>query len=184
MKLDARSTLAQVAVAVGDALRRHKIHAVLTGGACASLYTSGAGISDDVDFVLSGHVTRERLDEAMTAAGFKRRKEHYVHPGVPFYVDFPRGPLAVGSDLGVRPVRRHDRHGETLTLSATDACRDRLAAFYHWNDRQSCAVAVRIALENVVGLARIRRWSTEERATDKFEEFRRQLEKARQRRRR
>jgi len=39
VRIGARSSLAGVAVAVRDALRRHGIQAVLTGGACASLLT-------------------------------------------------------------------------------------------------------------------------------------------------
>jgi hypothetical protein len=31
-----------MAIVVGDALRRHGVRAILTGGACASLHTAGA----------------------------------------------------------------------------------------------------------------------------------------------
>ena len=48
-----------MAVAVGDALRRAGIRGVLTGGACASLYTAGAHQSVDVDIVLAGTPTVE-----------------------------------------------------------------------------------------------------------------------------
>src|SRR3972149_2068169 len=41
VKIAARASLADVALQVGDALRRHGIRAVLTGGACASLHTGG-----------------------------------------------------------------------------------------------------------------------------------------------
>ena len=54
------------------------------------------------------------------------------------------------------------RGARTLALSATDACRDRLAAYYHWTDRQSLAVAVSIARLNRVSLAKIRAWSRSE----------------------
>ena len=49
MRLTARSSLADVAVIVGDALRRAQIHAVLTGGACAYLYSGGVRLSRDAD---------------------------------------------------------------------------------------------------------------------------------------
>lgn len=41
MKLDEKSTVSAVAVAVGSTLLERGIHAVLTGGACVSLYTGG-----------------------------------------------------------------------------------------------------------------------------------------------
>jgi hypothetical protein len=41
-KLTARSSLKQVAAVVADALDKHGIRAILTGGACASIYTRGS----------------------------------------------------------------------------------------------------------------------------------------------
>ena len=68
-----------MAVAVGDTLRRHGIRAVLTGGACASVYTDGAYSSVDVDFVLLGSTTQAALDAALASVGFSgaelRRKQ-------------------------------------------------------------------------------------------------------------
>jgi hypothetical protein len=68
-----------------------------------------------------------------------------------------------------------------LTLSPTDSCRDRLAAFFHWNDRQSLAVAVAIALRQDVDLRAIRRWSTSEQSLPRFDEFVGELERRRRR---
>ena len=55
MSITARSGLGSVAIEVGDALRRHGIRAVLTGGACACLRSGGAYDSVDIDFILLGH---------------------------------------------------------------------------------------------------------------------------------
>ena len=90
-------------------------------------------------------------------------------------MEFPRGPLAIGEDLDVQPIRLKLPGGYTLALSATDACRDRLAAFYHWSDRQSLQAAVAIALRQRVDLATIQRWSKAEGALAKFDEFRKAL---------
>ena len=58
-----------------------------------------------------------------------------------------------------------------LALSPTDACRDRLAAFYHWDDRQSLTTAVAIARRHRVNQRTIRAWSAKEAALDKYAEF-------------
>jgi hypothetical protein len=158
-------------VAVGDALRRAGIRAVLTGGACANLYTRGAHISLDADFVLVEPCTTDDLDRALSDLGFERRQDRYVHGRVPFVVEFPRGPLGIGEDFRIRPVWLRRRGARTLALSATDACRDRLAAFYHWADRQSLAVAVRIASRNRVSLAKIRTWSRSEGHLESYRVF-------------
>ena len=116
---------------MGATLHRHGINAVLTGGACAALYTRGAYQSVDMDFVLAGSTTQAHLDAALASIGFVRAGDRYVHDHLRFYVEFPRGPLAIGADYRVHTVERRTRYGRLLMLSATDSCRDRLAAFYH-----------------------------------------------------
>jgi hypothetical protein len=170
-----KTTLRGVALAVGRALAGQGIRAVLTGGACASLHAAGRFLSDDLDFVLSGRVAVADLDRAMGSVGFVREVNRYVHPRSDFWVEFPRGPLAVGADLDVTTIEWKGRGGSTVALSATDSCRDRLAAYFHWNDRQSLEVAVEIARRNDVDLDRISRWSEGEGHSARFDEFQRQL---------
>jgi hypothetical protein len=67
-------------------------------------------------------------------------------------------------------------------LSATDSCRDRLAAFYHWRDRESLRVAVWIALAQRLDMERIRRWSAGEGFLPQFEEFLAEVRRVRSRR--
>jgi hypothetical protein len=171
LTLDRSSSLAEVAITVGDALRRHAIRAVLTGGACASLYTDGRHASVDADFVLVSEVPLEDLDAAMATVGFRRDRDSYVHPTIDFYVEFVPGPLAIGRDQAIRPTTRRLGSASTLALSPTDSCRDRLAAFYHWKDRQSLDVAVQIALDNRLGWGVLKRWSRAEGFEDAYEEF-------------
>jgi hypothetical protein len=155
------------------------VDAVLTGGACASLHTGGRYTSMDVDFVMLGTPAQAAVDRAMASVGFKRRGDRYVHPKVSFYVEFPKGPLGIGTDLNIRPRRYRTARGEMKALSPTDSCRDRLAAFYHWSDRQSLKVAVDVARSNVIDLRIIRRWSREEGKMDAYGEFLHELRSAR-----
>ena len=164
-----------MALAVGRALAGQGIQAILTGGACASIHAAGRYLSKDLDFVLTGRVALADLDRAMALVGFAREANRYVHPTSDFWVEFPRGPLAVGADLDVEVIEWRDRAGSTLALSPTDSCRDRLAAYFHWNDRQSFEVAVAIASRHRVDLERIRRWSRSDGHAARFEEFRHEL---------
>jgi hypothetical protein len=132
-----------------------------------------------MDFILASDVARAELDAAMRSVGFRRDGDRYVHARAPFFVEFPRGPLAIGDDHAIRPVARRTRGGHALMLSPTDSCRDRLAAFYHWNDRQSLAVAVEIARARRVSLGTIRDWSAREGFPARFEEFAAALRRAR-----
>jgi len=175
VKLTAASTLSEVAIAVGAQLRRHGITAVLTGGACVSVYTDGSYVSKDADFVLQGRVQQTALDGALAALGFARKGDRYVHPEVEFYLEFPPGPLAIGSDLAIQPAEVSIADEVALALSATDSCRDRLAAFYHWRDRQSLRLAVAVARHQAVDLDVIQKWSRSEGSLDEYEEFLKEL---------
>ena len=165
MRVNARSTLEQVALVVADALRERGIRAVLTGGACATIY----------DLILESSPTQRSLDEGMAKAGFARNGDTYEHPGTSFFVEFPRGPLAIGRDTSIQPVERRVAGTTLLILSPTDSCRDRLAAFFHWKDRQALGAAVAIATRHTLDLESIRAWSRREGAEGAFEEFLRKL---------
>jgi hypothetical protein len=180
--ITARSSLATVAATVGRALARARIRAVLTGGACATIYSDGAYTSHDLDFVLQSRVTQSALDDALATAGFNRVGDRYEHPRSPFWLEFPPGPLGIGGDADVRPVRIRLGATTLLALSPTDSCRDRLAAFYHWNDRQSLAAAIAIARRRRVNLNLVKAWSDREGATKLHGDFRRALALARARR--
>ena len=154
---------------VAAALRSAGIDAVLTGGACAAIYSAGAVVSHDLDFIVREGGTRASVDAALATLGFRRVADRYVHPATAFFVEFPRGPLSIGDDTNIRPVPLRVADMTIAALSATDSCRDRLAAFYHWSDRQSLQAA--IAKHRVA----IRRWSRHEGAMEKFVEFREAL---------
>jgi hypothetical protein len=184
VKVSCRSSLRQVAAAVAGALHGAGIRAVLTGGACATIYSEGAYQSEDLDLILLSSTTQKALDQAMAKLGFARRRDSYEHPDSSFFVEFPRGPLSIGSDLSVKPAEMVISGVRVVLLSATDSCRDRLAAFYHWKDRQSLQAAVAIAARRAVDLDQIRSWSEIEGASPNFEEFLLELRAARAPRRR
>ena len=136
MKLTGRSGIGAVAVEVANVLSSAGIEAVLTGSTCASIHTGGRFQSADLDFILQSGVHQAPLDAAMATAGFQRQGDRYVHSRARFYVEFPRGPLAIGSDHEIQPVETRIRGHVVHSLSPTDSCRDRLAAFLFWRDRQ------------------------------------------------
>jgi hypothetical protein len=171
VKLGRKSSLIAVTVHVARALADAGIRAVLTGGACANLHTGGRTRSFDLDFVLQGSVPPRKLDEAMAAAGFTRKGNQYHHPSVRFVVEFPPGPLGIGADCRLRPGQHNNPRASVRARYPMDSCRDRLAGFYHWNDRQSLKAAVAIARRHHLGLRVIQRWSARVGFLPAFEEF-------------
>jgi len=171
VKLTARSTLAETASVVGAAMRAAGIRGVLTGGGCASVQSGGIYTSRDLDFVLDGPTDQRALDAALATVGYVRQDDRYLHPHCRFWLEFPPGPLGIGSDIAIEPAVITVEGRRILALSPTDACRDRLAAFYHWDDRQSLETAIAIAKRHRVNQARIRAWSAREGAAGKYAEF-------------
>jgi hypothetical protein len=62
-----------------------------------------------------------------------------------------------------------------MGLSFPDSCRDRLASFYFWGDRQALEFAIVIARTHHVDFRAIRRWSENEGALQQYQEFRREM---------
>lgn len=56
-------------------------------------------------------------------------------------------------------------------LSATDCVKDRLAAYYHWNDPQSLEQALLVAKRQKIDLREVKRWSKVEGHSEKYNEF-------------
>jgi hypothetical protein len=175
--ITASSTLQDVALTVSAVLNKHQIRAVLTGGACVSIYTNGFYVSKDADFVIQSALPglQRRVDEVLASLGFVRDGDRHVHDLTPFFVEFPPGPLSIGSDLQIKPVEVQVGDATALLLSPTDSCRDRLASFYFWGDRQALDLAVAIALRHQVNSRVIRRWSKDEGELQKYAEFRREV---------
>jgi hypothetical protein len=101
----------------------------------------------------------------MGAAGFKRRDAQYFHLESDFFIEFPRGPLAIGQDLDIVPARLEVGRTRVTALSATDSCRDRLA------------------LRHRIDLKLVRAWSEGESSLDEFAVFEAELRRAKLRKR-
>ena len=167
--------LTDLAAIICDACRKNGIDVVLSGGACVSIYTKNTYESFDLDFVLLSHVRRKIIRPVLEALGFREDGRHYRHPDTPYIVEFLSPPLSVGGEP-VREIHKIRRGKMTLKLlSPTDCVKDRLAAFYHWNDRPSLDQAILVCGNAKVDLREVRRWSTNEGMRDKFELFKEAL---------
>ncbi len=170
-----KSTLAEVAFIVCTALNRVQLTAVLTGGSAATYYAPDAYQSRDLDFVITVHAPGGGA--ALASLGFTEVGQVYRHPATHFTVDFPRGPLAVGSEpiTSWRTARR--RKGLLHVLTPTDSCRDRLASYLFWNDFSGLeqALAVARAHRSEVDLATVGAWCSREGQGPKFELFKSRL---------
>ena len=184
MKAVEKMSLGELAAFVCDHLRRHGITAMLSGGACVSIYTDNRYQSSDLDFVETATAGGKRIKQALAEIGFVEKDRYFVHPDTEFFVDFPAGPPAVGSE----PVREIQEitfsTGRLALLSPTDCVKDRLAAYYYWNDRQCLDQALLVAEMKEIDLREIQRWSGVENKSIEFQSIREAFVKAARKRKR
>jgi hypothetical protein len=165
----------ELAATVCEALRREGITVTLTGGACVAIWSNGKYASHDLDFIEEGPVPRRKLTQVLAALGFNPAGRHFVHADTPLFIEFPAGPLMVGNQRVERVSERDTPVGKVRLLSPTDCIKDRLAAFFHWNDRQALEQAVLVATAQGFNLSDVRRWSQSEGFEAKFGLFRQLL---------
>lgn len=175
MKPIAQMTSAELAAFIESCLRERGIDLVLSGGACVSIYSDGKYVSMDLDLVNTAFAKKREIREAMHAIGFRDEGRHFTHPETDLFVEFPAGPLAVGEEP-VKEVNEIRLHTGTLRIiSPTDCVKDRLAAYYHWNDAQCLEQADFVAHAKEIDLDEVERWSEAEGKLDEFRQIRYRL---------
>lgn len=168
MKPIQEMTIGELAAFVCSHLKTHGIAVVLSGGACVAIYSQNKYVSLDLDFIEFGSVKRKRLRSILQELGFYEENRYFKHPETDFFIEFPAGPLAVGNEPVKEIVTLTFSTGLLRIISPTDCVKDRLAAYYHWQDRQSLAQALLVANENQIDLKEIERWSQKEGMAERF----------------
>lgn len=169
--------LKETAAAIAAALSPDGHDPLLSGRACAAIYSGGAIKADVLEFVIREFAVEE-IDRAMRTLGFRPREARtYASATSPFEVILAPAPLTVGDDVvgDARVVKVGT--GSFKMLTPTDCVRHRLSMFYRWSDREALREAVAVARRQKVDLEQIRRWSEWEWASDRYREFTNALEK-------
>jgi len=171
MKQIKNMSQAELAAYVQDSLEEEGIKVVLSGGSAVSFYSSDKYVSKDLDLINASFSKRSRIKYVMEKIGFKEKGRYFINPKTQFFVEFPDGPLSIG-DEPVKEVSEFELATGTLrVVSPTDCVKDRLCAFYFWNDQQGLAQAVLVAESQKVDLKEIKRWSKAEGKEKEYEFF-------------
>lgn len=175
MKKIQNMSQAELAAFIQEALQKEGITVVLSGGSAASFYSSNKYVSKDLDLINAGFARRSRINSVMEKIGFKEKGRFFITPETQFFVEFPDGPLSVGEEP-VKEISEYELSTGTLrVVSPTDCVKDRLCAFYFWNDRQGLAQAILVAKSQNVDLKEIKRWSKAEGKEQEYELFKEKL---------
>lgn len=161
-------TYQEIAALVCSHLDNNGFRCVLSGGGCVSIYTYNKYQSNDLDFIELYSKGHHNFKEIMSEIGFELENGYFKSDEYKFIVEFPKGPLSIGSE----PVHTYNtlefNTGKLFLLSVTDCIKDRLAAYYFWNDNQSLIQAQLVAQKYKFDLKEVERWSKSE---GKFEEY-------------
>jgi hypothetical protein len=163
---------ADVAALVCSTLDKAGIDATIVGGTCVSIYSDGKYVSGDIDIVSFSGISE--IGTVLKKIGFRlqsRKGRIFEKKGCEFFLDFVAPPLAVGNE----PVKKTNiiktPRGIIKLLTATDCVKDRLAAFFYYNDPQSLDQAIMVAKSNKIDIANIRKWAYNEGQQEKAEIF-------------
>ncbi len=169
-------SIKDLAAIVSNQLIKRDIDAVLVGGACISIYTEDKYVSYDLDFVSYGSL--KEISKALSEIGFKKKSSrHFVRKDCPFFIEFVAPPLAIGNEPVDKTKKIKTEQGSVILLTPADSVKDRLAAFYHWNDFQALEQAVMVAKARKLNLSEVRRWSEKEGFLEKYKVFIREIKK-------
>lgn len=166
----------ELAAHIQNFLQREGIDVVLSGGSAVSFYSGNKYVSKDLDLINARFAKRSKIIAVMRGLGFKEQGRYFISRETEFFVEFPDGPLSVG-EQPVKEVSEFELATGTLRIvSATDSVKDRLCAFYFWNDQQGLAQAVLVAKSQKVDLREIKRWSKTEGKEQEFELFKKKFD--------
>jgi len=177
MKSIKTMSMEELAAYVCNELEKDGIKTVLSGGSCVEIYSKGKYTSDDIDLINRFNGGHTQIKNVMLKLGFKEHNRYFVHADTHLFIEFPRGPLGVG-DAPVNEIASKEKDtGILKLLTPTDCIKDRLAAYFHWDDLQSLEQAVWVAEENEFDAESVRIWAVNENETEKFKVFRGRLKK-------
>jgi hypothetical protein len=164
-------SLKDFAVVISGYLLKNGIEVILTGEACVVIYTNNKYMSYDLDFVLASSDKQRQVKQLLLDLEFYEEDRYFKHNDTEYFIDFVSPPLSVGEEP-VKEISEIKKGTYTLKLlSPTDCVKDRLIAFYHWDDRQSLEQAISVYKDNKVDLKEIERWSANEGMSVKYKLF-------------
>lgn len=171
MKAVKDMNLGELAAYICSHLETQGIICTLSGGACVSIYSENQYMSNDLDFIENGWNSRQTINDAMNLIGFVEQNRYYVHSESNYFVEFPKGPLSIGSEPILNISTLEFPTGVLRILSPTDCVKDRLAAYYFWDDLQSLEQARLVAQRHDVDFSDLERWSKTENNLKKYKVF-------------
>ncbi len=155
-------SIVDLAGIVAEHLQSHGVRVVLVGGLAVEIYSENLYLTKDIDMVNVSHDPVARIIQAMDEIGFKKHGRFYINDTTPICVEFPPAPLAVGDEL-IQKTTIVKRGGSKIPiLLAADVVKDRLAAYFHWNDKPSLVQALAVMVKHSIRPAELKAFCEKE----------------------
>lgn len=164
------STL-EIAAYICQQLLDIDVKTTLSGGFCVEIYSFGEYSSMDIDLIDQSIFKHNEIKKKMQELGFSEEGKHFRHPDTKYTVEFPASPLAIGSELVKEIAEIETEYGVLRLITPTDSVKDRLIAYYAWNDDRSLEQAILVAINNDIDLENVKIWSEKEQELEKYEHF-------------
>lgn len=160
-----------LAILIAGHLARKGIDVVLTGGACVAIHTNHKYVSADLDFVLISDDKQKETKEFLLSIGFYEEGRFFRHKDTDYFLDFISPPLSIGDEPPKELIKIAKKGLVLKLLSPTDCTKDRLAAYYYWDDRQALEQAILVSFSRPIDLNEVKRWSEKEGMAAKYSKF-------------
>jgi hypothetical protein len=159
----------ELAAIVANHLRQYDIQVVLVGGLAVEIYTENLYLTKDIDMVNTSYDPPAAINQAMAAIGFCKQGRVYVNDTTDICVEFPTAPLSVGAELIHETTIVEFGSGEIPILLAKDVIKDRLVAYFHWNDRPSLVQALALMSNHTISTEELKTFCLAEGKTNQYE---------------
>ncbi len=160
--------IVELAAIVANHLQQYDIRVVLVGGLAVEIYSENLYLTRDIDMVNISYDPPAAINQAMAAIGFSKQGRVYVNDTTDICVEFPTAPLSVGQELIHETTIVEVGSGEIPILLAKDVIKDRLVAYFHWNDRPSLVQALALMSNHFIGTEELKTFCLAEGKTGQY----------------
>jgi hypothetical protein len=172
--------IVELAAIVADHLKQRGITVVLVGGLAVEIYSENLYLTKDIDLIDISYQEPAVLSQAMAEIGFSKQGRVYVNETTEICVEFPSAPLSIGEQLITETTVFESNAGEIPILFAKDVIKDRLAAYFHWQDKQSLVQAVAVMIKHPISLDELKSFCQNESKENEFALIQQLLHSAKQ----
>lgn len=162
-------SISDLAALVNTKFAEHGMKTVLVGGACVAIYSNNRYLSYDLDFVT--YENKGKIKQALSELGFEPKGKYYARSDCPYFIEFVTPPVAVEQEFVRKFGSLNTSFGQINLLTPTDCVKDRLASFFHWQDRQALEQAIMVTHDQKVDLKEIEHWAKAENHFAEFNQF-------------